>query len=204
VCEAAYQDHAASGAHTPCDNIKTSIEKLIAGAKTQISITLSYNPSYKTLSYPGGDVPQEYGVCTDVIIRSFRGIGIDLQKLVHEDMKKNWSVYPKKWGLKRPDKNIDHRRVPNLSTFFKRMGMRSNLNECVAGDIIVWDLGGGVLHIGLLSSDKQNETPQVIHNICCGVRQENVLHDYKIVETFRLTPTALKNLKTPFIMPPIN
>ncbi|MES2252214.1 MAG: DUF1287 domain-containing protein [Pseudomonadota bacterium] len=171
------------------------IQTLITGAKRQIGKTLSYNPAYKTLLYPNGDVPVSYGVCTDVIIRGFRAAGIDLQKLVHEDMKKHWSHYPKKWGLKRPDKNIDHRRVPNLAVFFERVGMKNDKSELLAGDIVIWDLGGGTLHIGLLSDAKAGKIPLVIHNICCGVKQEDILNEYTIVATYRLTDAAIKKLK---------
>ena len=171
------------------------IQTLISGAKDQIGKTVSYNPAYKTLSYPNGDVPVSYGVCTDVIVRAFRSAGVDLQKLVHEDMKKNWLQYPKKWGLKCPDKNIDHRRVPNLATFFERIGMKNNKKELVPGDIVIWDLGGGMLHIGLLSDTREDKMLLVIHNIYCGVKQENILNAYRIIASYRLNDDVVKKLK---------
>ncbi len=188
---------------SPCDNqTKSKISvvdswciKLLDGAKKQIGKTLRYDPTYQRLDYPNGDVPVEYGVCTDVIVRAFRSIGVDLQKLIHEDMKKNWSMYPKLWGLKGPDKNIDHRRVPNLAKFFTRIGMLNKDPNFLPGDLVIWDLGGGILHVGILSEKKEAGDYLVVHNISSGAKQENILNVYKIVQKFRINETALKKLK---------
>lgn len=167
------------------------INVLVSAAKNQVGKTVRYNPQYQKMAYPLGDVPLEEGVCTDVIIRAFRELGMDLQKLVHEDMKKNWSSYPKKWGLKGTDSNIDHRRVPNLMTYFNRQKMAITTGEYKPGDIIVWDLGGGILHIGLLSDKtvkllNNEEYPLVFHNIARGVHEEDILKTFKIVGHYRL------------------
>ncbi len=188
---------------SPCENqtkskvsaVDSWCTKLLDGAKKQIGKTLRYDPSYQRMDYPNGDVPIEYGVCTDVIVRAFRSIGVDLQKLIHEDMKKNWSIYPKLWGLKGPDKNIDHRRVPNLAKFFTRIGMLNEDSNFLPGDLVIWDLGGGILHVGILSEKKEAGDYLVVHNISSGVKQENILNVYKIVQKFRINETALKKLK---------
>lgn len=171
------------------------VEKLIAGATDQIGKTIIYDPSYRKISYPNGDFSIERGVCTDVIIRAFRSIGVDLQKLIHEDMQENWSEYPNIWGMKKTDKNIDHRRVPNIARFFKRLGMQVKDDNFLPGDIVVWDLGGGVLHVGILDTNKSWNTYLVIHNISSGVKKENILNSYKIVGKYRLNLQVLKKLK---------
>lgn len=162
---------------------------LIKAAKDQVGKTIRYNPKYQKITFPLGDVPIEEGVCTDVIIRAFRELELDLQKLVHEDMKKNWNVYPKKWGLKKTDSNIDHRRVPNLMTYFQRKNMVVRDGKFKPGDIVVWDLGGGILHIGLLSNQTTKsifeERPLVFHNIAHGVQEEDILRSFKIVGHYR-------------------
>ena len=130
-------------------------------SKAAIELTndhVIYDPSYFSIDYPNGDVPEGKGVCTDVIIRAYRKLGIDLQKLVHEDMKANFQVYPKNWGLKSTDKNIDHRRVPNLMKFFERHGTSlsksENPEDYLPGDVVTWDLGRGITHIGLVIDQK--------------------------------------------------
>lgn len=164
---------------------------LVAAAREQVGVTLSYDPAYRRLAYPGGDVPLATGVCTDVLIRALRAQGLDLQVAVHQDMRQHFAVYPKAWGLKRPDANIDHRRVPNLMTYFSRRGWALPLGEPAsayqAGDIVTWDLGGGLLHIGILS-DRQAEAavPLVLHNIGRGTREENILFQYRIIGHYRL------------------
>lgn len=146
-----------------------------------------YDPSYFTIDYPGGDVPEGKGVCTDVIIRAYRKLGIDLQKEVHEDMKANFNKYPKIWGLSQPDKNIDHRRVPNLMTFFKRYGEVKPISDDPAdyltGDIVCWDLGGGVTHIGLVVNKKSSDGKRnlIVHNIGGGQVLADCLFDFKII-----------------------
>ena len=146
-----------------------------------------YDPSYFSIDYPNGDVPADKGVCTDVIIRAYRKLGVDLQKEVHEDMKSNFSKYPKNWGLSKPDKNIDHRRVPNLMTFFTRHGDTKSISEdskdYIPGDIVCWDLGAGLTHIGIVSRKKSNDNKRflIIHNIGAGQVLEDCLFRYKII-----------------------
>lgn len=148
---------------------------------------VTYDPSYFSIDYPGGDVPEGKGVCTDVIIRAYRKLGIDLQKEVHEDMRGNFNTYPKKWGLSRPDKNIDHRRVPNLMTFFERHGevkpITDDPDDYLEGDIVCWDLGGGVTHIGLVVNKKSSDGKRnlIVHNIGGGQVLADCLFDFKII-----------------------
>ncbi len=166
-------------------------QKLVTSARAQVGITKSYDPAYRTLSYPGGDVPQETGVCTDVVIRALRQQSLDLQKEVHEDMRANFSAYPKNWGLTKPDRNIDHRRVPNLMTWFKRKGHAQPITQkpgdYLAGDIVTWDLGSGITHIGLVS-DRRNAKgiPLILHNIGAGTQEEDLLFGYKITGHYRI------------------
>ncbi len=145
-----------------------------------------YDPRYYTIPYPNGDVPADKGVCTDVIIRAYRKLGMDLQKKIHEDMKANFSKYPKKWGMKSTDKNIDHRRVPNQATFFSRFGSVNKISDkseyYIVGDIVTWDLGGGITHIGIvtdrMSADKKR--PLIVHNIGQGQVLQDCLFSYKV------------------------
>lgn len=165
--------------------------RVVTAARKQIGVTTGYDPSYRALKYPGGDIPLSTGVCTDVVVRAIRGVGLDLQKAVHEDMRKNFSAYPKNWGLKRPDKNIDHRRVPNLMRYLERhhITMHEKLKlrgSYRPGDIVAWNLGGGVLHIGIVSDRDSNRTPLIIHNIGKGVREENVLLRFEVIGHYRL------------------
>ncbi|WP_075591422.1 DUF1287 domain-containing protein [Labilibacter marinus] len=159
-----------------------------------ISLTkdkVSYDPSYFSIPYPNGDVPAGKGVCTDVIIRAYRKLGIDLQKEVHEDMKANFSKYPNNWGLKRPDTNIDHRRVPNLMTYFSRFGTtlsKSNeANDYKPGDIVCWNLGGGTTHIGLVINKKSSDNKRylIVHNIGAGQVMEDCLFSFKIIGHYK-------------------
>ena len=164
---------------------------IVQAARTQIGQTTIYDPAYVGLKYPGGDVPLERGVCTDVIIRALRkGVGLDLQKLVHEDMKKAFAKYPKIWGLKKTDRNIDHRRVPNLSCYFERkgysLGASKNKRDYLAGDLVAC-LVGKRPHIMIVSDKKAEDgTPLVIHNIGSGTKEENTLFAFKITGHFRL------------------
>lgn len=168
--------------------------RVIAGAKLQVGVTRSYDPAYRRIAYPGGDVPRETGVCTDVIIRAYRHAGADLQKLVHEDMKGNFSKYPRDWGLRKPDTNIDHRRVPNLATFFTRRGGRLAVTRRGAdyqpGDVVTWRLASGVPHIGLLSDVRARGTDRylVVHNVGAGARLEDVLFAYTLTGHYRWYP----------------
>lgn len=164
--------------------------RLVSAGRQQIGVTVRYDPAYVRLEYPGGDVPMETGVCSDVIIRAYRRIGVDLQALVHQDMKLAWSVYPKKWGLAKPDPNIDHRRVPNLAVFFSRHGASLSIKPVntrfAPGDLVTWRLPSGAPHIGIVSDRRAwDGTPLVIHNIGAGALEENVLFAHEITGRYR-------------------
>ena len=152
---------------------------------------VTYDPGYFSIDYPNGDIPSDKGVCTDVIIRAYRLIGIDLQKDVHEDMKAYFDKYPKNWGLEKPDKNIDHRRVPNLMTLFERIGTVKTITnkpgDYLPGDIVCWDLGGGVTHIGIVVHLKSDNGLRylIVHNIGAGQVLEDCLFDFKIIGHYR-------------------
>lgn len=147
---------------------------------------VNYDPSYFVLKYPNGDVPSDKGVCTDVVIRAYRKLGIDLQKEAHEDMAKNFSKYPKSWGLKKPDANIDHRRVPNLRMFFSRFGIEkpvtSNSKDYVPGDIVTWVLPNNLTHIGIVVNKKSADGKRflIVHNIGNGQEIADCLFDFTI------------------------
>lgn len=161
-------------------------QKFVQDARTQVGQTLLYDPSYSRLEYPMGDVDMIKGVCADVVVRALRGQDVDLQRLIHEDMSANFSTYPKNWGAKKTDKNIDHRRVPNIATYLKRKGCEAK-GEFKAGDIVTWRLDNGRPHIGIVS-DKfaASKTPLVIHNIGLGAQEEDVLNVYEITGHFRI------------------
>ena len=148
---------------------------------------VKYDPSYFRIPYPNGDLPADKGVCTDVIIRAYRKLGIDLQKKVHEDMKANFAKYPKNWGLTTTDRNIDHRRVPNLMTFFSRKGTTKPTSQTptdyLPGDIVCWNLSGGITHIGIVSKRKTPDQSRhlIIHNIGAGQVEEDCLFKFKII-----------------------
>jgi uncharacterized protein len=148
---------------------------------------VSYDPSYFVIPYPNGDVPSNKGVCTDVVIRAYRKLGIDLQKEVHEDMQAHFKLYPKSWGLTKTDKNIDHRRVPNLMVFFSRKGVVKEISSdpklYLPGDIVCWNLGGAITHIGIVSSRKTTDGKRylMVHNIGSGQVLEDCLFSYKII-----------------------
>lgn len=150
-----------------------------------------YDPSYYSIDYPNGDIPTGLGVCTDVVIRAYRVMGIDLQKEVHEDMQANFSKYPKKWGHTTTDKNIDHRRVPNLMTFFRRQEASLPITtysiDYIPGDIVCWDLGGGITHIGIVVTQKSTDLIRnmIVHNIGQGQVMEDCLFNYKIIGHYR-------------------
>lgn len=149
-----------------------------------------YDPAYVRLSYPGGDVPAHTGVCTDVVIRAYRAMGIDLQVHVHRDMKRAFSRYPTYWGLKRPDRNIDHRRVLNLEVFFKRRKAALPLTSDPAafrpGDVVTWRLPDGRPHMGVVTTRQAADgTPLIVHNIGAGPQVEDMLFDYRITGHFR-------------------
>jgi len=164
---------------------------LIKSARTQIGVTLIYDGSYQRLEFPNGDVPRLRGVCTDVVIRALRDAHrLDLQAKVNADMKAHFASYPKIWGLSRPDSNIDHRRVPNLITFFKRHGaavpMTDNPQDYLPGDIVTWMLRPGTPHIGIVSDkvDPQSGNPLIIHNIGWGTRENDILFAYDMTGHF--------------------
>lgn len=165
-------------------------DRLVLDARKQVGVTLSYDPAYRRLSYPGGDVPMATGVCTDVVIRALREQGLDLQEAVHRDMRGNFAVYPQHWGLKRADSNIDHRRVPNLMTWFARQGWSLPVSQepaaYAAGDIVTWDLGRGLTHIGIVSDRRAPDgVPLVLHNIGRGTQEEDILFAFRITGHYR-------------------
>ena len=177
--------------------VSAEAKPLVAAARDRLKSIVVYDGRYMRLDYPGGDVPATMGVCTDVVIRSLRNAyNYDLQKQVHEDMKANFSAYPTHWGLTRPDKNIDHRRVPNLETYFKREGLSVPITKAVAdykpGDIVSWRLDGnsgrgGLPHIGIVSDRLGvTGTPLIIHNIGGGVEESDMLFDHRITGHFRV------------------
>lgn len=165
-------------------------DALVNAARSQVGVTLHYDPAYAGLAYPGGDVPMVRGVCTDVVIRAYRKLGMDLQQLVHEDMRKAWAAYPKLWQLKRPDRNIDHRRVPNLQVFFTRHGSALPVTRHAAdyqpGDIVTWMVGPKLPHIGIVSAEKSAAgTPMIIHNIGRGTQVEDMLFAFPVTGHYR-------------------
>jgi len=180
-------------------------------ALTRTTQSVRYNGAYRSIGYPGGDVPSDQGVCTDVVVRSYRLLNIDLQKLVHEDMRADFAAYPKLWGLSRPDSNIDHRRVPNLETYFSRaaQGLVSPPQGIIArelpasttaadylpGDIVSWRLPNGLPHVGIVARERVPDSAgrhYIIHNIGQGPRQEDRLFAYKIAGHYRFASAALK------------
>lgn len=170
---------------------------LITAAEEQIGQTVLYDPAYVRLSFPNGDVPRERGVCTDVVIRAYRdAFDIDLQKLVNADMKGNFKAYPQKWGLKRPDRNIDHRRVPNLERFFTRRGASRKITadpqDYLPGDVVSQVLPGGQTHIVIVThrATSDSKRPLVVHNIGAGTRLEDMLFEFNITGHFRFPPAA--------------
>jgi uncharacterized protein YijF (DUF1287 family) len=168
------------------------LDRLVEAAVERTSRVVRYDPTYFQISYPGGDVPAEVGVCTDEVIRSYRAVGVDLQREVHEDMAANFGAYPRKWGLKKTDTNIDHRRVPNLMVFFEREGaglpVTREARDYRPGDVVTWDLGGGLTHIGIVvnvPSEADESRMQIVHNIGAGPKMEDVLFNWKITGHYR-------------------
>jgi uncharacterized protein YijF (DUF1287 family) len=172
-------------------NSSPQLASLMTGTLEQVGKTTGYDPSYQSMDYPNGDVPLETGVCTDVIVRAFRKAGIDLQKDVHEDMAKNFSLYPKKWGLSATDTNIDHRRVPNLQTYLTRQGkslaIEGSSDNFLPGDVVTWDLGAGTDHVGMVVNvwHKPAKRYLIVHNIGSGARMEEVLFSWEITGHYR-------------------
>jgi uncharacterized protein YijF (DUF1287 family) len=169
------------------------LQHLIAAAIERTHHVVRYDPAYVRISYPGGDVPADTGVCTDEIIRSYRSVGVDLQKEVHEDMVRNFDLYPRRWRwlLSRPDANIDHRRVPNLMVFFARRGeslpLSGRADDYTPGDLVTWDLGGGVPHIGVVVDQKSAKSGRymIVHNIGQGPRMEDIMFNWKVTGHYR-------------------
>jgi uncharacterized protein len=168
-------------------------QRLVAAAIERTHHVVRYDPAYVRIPYPGGDVPANTGVCTDEIIRSYRSAGVDLQKEVHEDMAQNFNLYPRKWRwlTSGPDSNIDHRRVPNLMVFFARKGeslaLSARAEDYAPGDVVTWDLGGGVPHVGLVVDQKSAPSGRymIVHNVGQGPRMEDVLFNWKITGHYR-------------------
>jgi uncharacterized protein YijF (DUF1287 family) len=167
--------------------------RLTFAALDRTQQNVRYDPAYVSLTYPGGDVPVDTGVCTDEVIRAYRTLDIDLQKLVHEDMKRSFSAYPKLWGLTSPDKNIDHRRVPNLQAFFKRRGASLPITQTAAdylpGDLITCTVAGKLPHIAMVvPSPDGSETPWIVHNIGRGPQLEDRLFEFPLTGHYRYHP----------------
>ena len=168
--------------------IASADPRLAKAAAEQIGVTKHYDPSYVRLAYPGGDVPLDRGVCTDVVIRAFRTIGVDLQREVHEDMRRSFREYPQMWGLRAPDRNIDHRRVPNLMAFFARKGKRHGRDAAYEpGDVVAWRLPSGLHHIGVVSETRVPRADRyfMIHNIGAGAASEDILYQFEILGHYR-------------------
>ncbi|HNS29270.1 MAG TPA: DUF1287 domain-containing protein [Tenuifilaceae bacterium] len=167
---------------------KQTYGSMLSDAAVELTkTTVIYDPKYYALDYPNGDLPADRGVCTDVVVRAYRKLGIDLQKEVHEDMRTHFNLYPKSWGLTKPDRNIDHRRVPNLMVYFSRCGrikaITTNPEDYQPGDIVVWDLGGGTTHIGLVINQKSHDGKRnlIVHNIGNGQEISDCLFEYRII-----------------------
>jgi uncharacterized protein YijF (DUF1287 family) len=172
-------------------------DKLSSAAISLTHQKVTYDPKYYSIKYPNGDVPSDKGVCTDVVIRAYRTLGIDLQKEVHEDMEKNFAAYPKNWGLKTTDKNIDHRRVPNLMKFFERqratLSISDNAKDYQPGDVVCWNLSGAITHIGIVVNKKSDDGKRnlIVHNIGGGQVLADCLFEYKIIGHYRYSENNL-------------
>jgi uncharacterized protein len=188
-CAVAQRSNATLDA-SPIAATNKAAKTLIAAARKQVGVTLEYDPSYVSLPFPGGDVPASKGVCTDVVIRAYRNaFGADLQALVNADMKKNFGLYPKIWGLKGADKNIDHRRVPNLQTYLSSQGASLKVTQTPSdwqpGDIFTSMIGGRLPHIGIVSDRSSGGIPLVLHNIGGGAREEAMLFAHPLTGHYR-------------------
>lgn len=175
-------------------------EHCVAAAVERTQHTVRYDGAYVPIAYPNGDIPATMGVCTDVIIRAYRSLGVDLQQLVHEDIAQNFERYPSRriWGLHKPDKNIDHRRVPNLQAFFKRHGVELPVTQLAesyrAGDLVTWMLPGNLPHIGIVTDQTSSLTglPLIVHNIGQGPELEDMLFRYKVTGHYRYAPATYR------------
>ena len=176
----------------PAQRLETKFaQTLIQAAVAQTSTPVTYDGSYRRIPYPGGDVPARIGVCTDVIVRAYRAVGVDLQVRVHEDMKAAFGSYPQLWGLSRADSNIDHRRVPNLQTYFRRRGAQLSISrdagDYLPGDLVTWILPGNLPHIGLVTDQRSSDGGRllIVHNIGRGPEIEDMLFSYPISGHYR-------------------
>jgi uncharacterized protein len=167
------------------------VRQTLAAAMEQTVRPVRYDGSYRRIPYPGGDVPADIGVCTDVLIRAYRAAGVDLQRRVHEDMKRAFGAYPRTWGLSAPDPNIDHRRVPNLQAYFRRHGvarpLTTDMGDYVPGDVVTWMLPGNLPHIGLVSERRSadGQRPLMVHNIGRGPELEDMILGFPITGHYR-------------------
>jgi len=165
--------------------------RLVAAAMERLAHSVVYDGSYRQIDYPMGDVPDHVGVCTDLVVRAYRGVGIDLQQAVHEDMRAAFDAYPRHWGLSAPDPNIDHRRVPNLQAFFERNGtvvpVTSRATDYAAGDVVTWMLPGNLPHIGIVAERRSIDgaRPLIVHNIGAGPALDDILFEYEITGHYR-------------------
>jgi uncharacterized protein len=170
---------------------QTAPRSLVEAAREQTRQRVTYDGSYRRIAYPMGDVPAHIGVCTDLVVRAYRRLNIDLQQLVHEDMARHFALYPGQWGMKAPDTNIDHRRVPNLQVFFTRKGRAlafdADARRCTAGDMVTWRLPGNLPHIGIVSDRRTMlaARPLIIHNIGAGPVEDDILFAYPITGRYR-------------------
>ncbi|MEO6519032.1 MAG: DUF1287 domain-containing protein [Pseudoxanthomonas sp.] len=175
-------------------SLPVHVRTLVEATRARTSIGEIYDPSYFTIPYPGGDVPNDRGVCTDVVVRAYRVIGIDLQVQVHEDMRANFKLYPKLWGLRGTDRSIDHRRVPNLETFLQRKGAAlpptNSAGDYKPGDLVTWRLNNNLPHIGIVSDRRvpRSDRPLILHNIGGGTSEDDILFSYPVVGHFRYYP----------------
>lgn len=175
----------------PSSVVSAASPPLVAAARSQVGVTRRYDPAYVRLAYPGGDVPRDRGVCTDVVIRALRTQGLDLQQAIHEDMRVRFRTYPQDWGMSGPDRNIDHRRVPNQMHWFKQQGWHRAISARAAdyapGDIVAWKLqGSGLLHIGIVSDRRSAQgVPLILHNIGAGTQEEDLLFRHSIIGHYR-------------------
>jgi uncharacterized protein YijF (DUF1287 family) len=189
---------ACAGQSPPAEHseIDAFMRALVNAAIERTEHRVTYDGSYRSLSYPGGDVPDSIGVCTDLIVRAYRGVGVDLQKEVHEDMMIAFDSYPSNWGLTEPDSNIDHRRVPNLQAFFRRRGVELPVTEDPAdyrpGELVTWMLPGNLPHIGLIINERSGdgERPMIVHNIGSGPKIEDMLFRFEITGHYSYESTT--------------
>ena len=187
--ERARGGHGAAGAVPPAGTPDYGLA-LAEAARQETLRAVAYDPAYFRIPYPGGDVPPDRGVCTDLVVRAFRRLGLDLQKTVHEDMAAHFGLYPRRWGLSAPDPNIDHRRVPNLAVYFARFGRKLPVSRAPVdyrpGDVVTWDLAG-LPHIGIVAAAcaPDGVTPMVAHNVGAGQVLEDFLFQWPITAHFR-------------------